>query len=58
MYQLKCQENNVCVDCFNCKLISNGKKVKCSCGYFESISIEDAWTLTPYDFDCYEYDKM
>ena len=48
----------LCKDCFHCKVVKNGKYVKCFLHYFdEQILLNDIKLYTPTDFECLEWDN-
>jgi hypothetical protein len=51
-------ENNkfLCTNCINCKFIQPTLTAKCSEGYFKNINLVDLQILTPYDFECIDFE--
>ena len=47
----------LCINCYNCKKLND--LIFCKNGYFsEKIHENDNLILTPFDFDCYQFDKI
>ena len=44
----------LCIDCYNCKIKDN--EVYCKMGYFSKVKEGEILLLSPFDFDCYEWD--
>ena len=56
-WQESLEESNqlMCMDCFYCKC-KNGL-VYCKNGNFEGLKLKDTLLLTPYDYDCWQYEE-